>query len=118
MRALNRTLALVSVLLAGGAISGCGSDIASKVMCAKDIECQALMGTLLEPDAAVGTFPQCCAGFCMIPSLGCDTGYRYLTVDPNNAPGGGFGKCVAAPSMCMPPDLGTGPVDMAQSQSD
>lgn len=118
MRALYRNLALISVVLVGGAMSGCGSDISSKVMCAKDGDCLKLMGTLLEPDAAVGTFPQCCAGFCMIPSLGCDTGYRFLTVDPNNAPGGGFGECVPAPSMCTPPDLGTTPPDMASSMGD
>ncbi len=118
MRALYRTLALVSVVLVGGAMSGCGSDISSKVMCASDADCLKLMGTLLEPDAAVGTFPQCCAALCMIPSFGCESGYRYLTVDPNNAPHGGFGDCVPAPTMCVMPDLSTGPIDMAQPPTD
>jgi hypothetical protein len=59
-----------------------------------------MLGTLLAPDAAVYTLPSCCASVCLLPSFGCDSGYRYLTYDPNNAPHGGFGDCAAAPTMC------------------
>ncbi len=104
MRALYRSISLVSLVLIGGALSGCGSDVQSKVMCNDDSTCLMMMGTLLEPDANASLFPRCCSSVCVVPSLGCDSGFRYLTVDPNNAPHGGFGNCVMDP-MCIPPDM-------------
>jgi hypothetical protein len=115
MRALNRTIALLSVALLW---AGCGGDVKSKVMCSSDTDC--IMGLMCDTDASVGAPPQCCAGVCVIPTLGCDQGYRYVTFDKGNAPYCGYGDCVAEPmcppipDMRAPPDLTQPPPDLTQ----
>jgi len=117
MRVLNRTLAVVSLVLVG-ALAGCGADIKSKVMCSTDSDC--ITNLMCDTDAAVGTAPQCCAGVCVIQSLGCDSGYRYLTFDPSSAPFCNYGECISDPMCPVMPDLlpaddltSTAPVDLA-----
>ena len=108
MRILNRVLGLASVLFLATALAGCGSDISSKVMCSDASSCLKTAGNLFAGDASVDLLPQCCAGFCVMPSMGCDSGFRYLTSAP------AFGDCVAEP-MCQAtttPDLGTPQGDM------
>jgi hypothetical protein len=104
---------LLCIVSFGGLVAaawGCNPGIQSKVSCMTDNECVMATGTLLAPDASSGEEPQCCAGICAIPSFGCDSGYRYLTVDPNNAPHGGFGDCIPAPTMCpLPADMSVVP---------
>jgi hypothetical protein len=100
---IGRVLRSVPFLLLTAALAGCPQGIQSKVSCTKDSECVKLSGTLLPGDAGV-FLPKCCTGICLLPSGGCESGYRYLTVDPNNAPFGGYGNCVAA-AMCPMPDL-------------
>jgi hypothetical protein len=43
---------------------------------------------------------ECCGGSCVLSSVGCDSGWRYLTVEP------GYGECVAT-SLCAPLDMST-----------
>jgi hypothetical protein len=111
MRALQNLMGVV-VLLAS--VAGCGTDIASKTVCSQDSDCMKSSGNLFEADASVDFLPKCCteAGgmkVCVLPVVGCDSGYRYLTSQP------GYGDCVPAPmcpmapaDMTMPP-----PVDMS-----
>jgi hypothetical protein len=115
MRALSWSLTLLVAVTLGG----CASDIQAKVMCSTDTECFHSAGTLysdVDVDASADLLPRCCAGFCVVPSLGCDEGFRYLTHDPNNEPAGGYGECVASPMCPVPPqpDLSE-PADMSMT---
>ena len=114
MRALSRTSGLLVVAVLGGVLAGCASDIEQKVMCSSNSDCFNTMnggkaGTLyndtdVDAAAAEGLLPQCCAGFCLVPAGGCDSGFRYMTFDPNNQPSGGYGECVMTP-MCSALDM-------------
>lgn len=108
MRALNRTLRLLSVIGFGFVVSGCGQDFVSKISCSTDAQCQTQTGTLFA-DGSADFLPQCCAGFCVLPSGGCDSGYRYLDNDP------GYGACVVDPGCPAPPAMD---LSMQQSEMD
>jgi hypothetical protein len=115
MRALNRTLTLICLIGLTYVASGCGQDFHGKIACTDDKSCVAKTGTLFQDGGDPALLPQCCSGYCVLPSGGCDTGYRYLNNDP------GYGDCVAEDPMCkIPPDMSQPeqPGDMAQSQSD
>jgi hypothetical protein len=97
MRALNRVLSLLSVV-ALVSVAGCGSDVASKLMCSDDATCLKASGSLYsDVDASVDQLPRCCNSVCVVMSLGCDKGFRYLTSQP------GLGDCVAEPMCKLPP---------------
>ena len=86
--------------------AGCGDD-SSQVSCTNDATCTAISIDL-------GGGPRCCGGFCVFPSVGCDSGVRYLTGS------GAFGSCVPA-SLCAPADMSmmpSPPHDLAMSTSD
>ena len=92
MRALYRILGLFSVVTLASITAGCGSDVASKIMCSTDADCLKATGSLYTMvDASVDQLPKCCASACVSISIGCDTGYRYLTSQP------GLGDCTATP---------------------
>jgi hypothetical protein len=91
MRALNKFLGITSIFVLAAAVTGCGNDIAKSVACSTQTDCLTLAGT--PADASVNTIPQCCASLCVLPTVGCDSGFRFL----NGVAMGG--DCVAAP-MC------------------
>jgi hypothetical protein len=100
MRALNRTLCLLSLLGFSYLASGCGQDFVGKIACTDDNSCQSKTGTLFADGSDPSFYARCCSGFCVLPSAGCSTHYRYL----NNNPG--YGDCVAEDPMCfVPPDM-------------
>ena len=83
----------------GLAVSGCGQDFVAKISCTDDKGCQTQTGTLFS-DGSVDFLPRCCAGFCVLPAGGCDSGFRYLDNDP------GYGECVVDPGCpAGPPDM-------------
>lgn len=110
MRALQTLLGLLSVVTLTAALSGCGSDVASKIMCntGDDTACLKAGGSLFDQDASVFALPQCCSGVCVMASPGCDTGFRYLTSQPS------FGECATMVMMCKTaPDMSALP-DMVE----
>ncbi len=92
-------LALLAVLAGGGVLTGCGDDYNNHVACTTAAECG------LPTDM---TTAECCGGFCMAVSAGCDSGYRFLTTEP------GFGECVVDPMCPAPPADMAVPIDMAK----
>ena len=101
MRALTLLAGVASIVM----MVGCGTDIQAKVACTATSECLAKAGNLFEPDADSTFFAQCCAGFCVMVSPGCDSGLRYLTSEP------AFGACATGIMCPAPPDMST-PADM------
>jgi hypothetical protein len=93
MRALNKFLGITSIFVLAAAVTGCGNDIAKSVACSTQTDCLTFAGTAYAPDASAMFLPQCCAALCVVPSVGCDSGYRYLNGVSM------VGDCVAAP-MC------------------
>ena len=116
-----RTLSLVGLLVAAAVSGGCGSDINAHVACNTTMDCTTLgfNSGLFDKDASVDFLPQCCTSLCLVPSLGCDSGYRYLIAAP------AVGECApaSATTACMtppPPDLAmaedlASPPDMSQT---
>jgi hypothetical protein len=106
MPAIARIVSLLSAVTLAAGLAGCGSDVASKIMCDSAASCLKASGSLYsDVDASVDQLPQCCSNVCVVASLGCDHGFRYLTSQP------GLGDCVATDPMCpaqAKPDLGTG----------
>jgi hypothetical protein len=96
MRAFNRTLALLSGIALSLVVAGCGQDFQGKTSCSSNNDCLAKASTLFSDAAPVddSLLPMCCSQVCVLPSGGCDTGYRYLTSDP------GYGDCVKEDPMC------------------
>lgn len=84
---------LVFVLLIAVA-AGCGDD-SPQLSCSSDSAC-----TMISMDLGGG--PRCCGGYCVFPSVGCDSGVRYLTANGN------FGSCVPT-SQCAPSDMAMPP---------
>ncbi len=81
------SLALVILGLVGvgvGVLGGCGDDIMERVACTTATQCG------LPTDM---TNLACCGGYCVAPSVGCTSGYRYITSEPE------FGDCVEG-QMC------------------
>ncbi len=102
MRALYRVLGLFSVVALASITAGCGTDVASQLMCSSDADCLKATGSLYsDVDASVDQLPHCCAAVCVVQSIGCDKGYRYLTSQPS------LGACVPEP-MCP-----AAPLDMS-----
>jgi hypothetical protein len=74
-------------------------------------------------DFQVPAVSDCCAGFCVAESTGCDTGLRYLTTDGTG--GVGIGDCVSS-AICKadfavappPADLTTAPADLTPASGD
>jgi hypothetical protein len=73
--------------------AGCGRDINGKLKCTTKMDCVSKTGALFDYDMGLAVDVQCCAEVCVVESLGCESGYRYIT----NAPA--VGECAAAP-MC------------------
>jgi hypothetical protein len=84
-----RVLCLAVLLLA----AGCGSP--GNVSCKADAECVTRSLAIVPADASPSAVPRCCDGMCLLPSPGCDSGFRYLTDEP------AFGVC-AGTSSCQP----------------
>jgi hypothetical protein len=100
MRALNRTLCLLSLIGLSYFATGCGQDFVGKIACTSDDECQKKTGTLFLDGSDPSMYARCCNSSCVLPSAGCEHHYRYL----NNNPG--YGDCVAEDPMCsVPPDM-------------
>lgn len=76
-----------ALLFGVAAASGCG-DVEPQVKCSTDDSCVQLAGNLFAGDASTETLPVCCAGQCVVPAGGCETGFRFLTNEP------GYGACV------------------------
>ena len=111
MRALHRLLGLSSLfalVIGASAVAGCGTDVAKTVSCSSAADCMKASGNLFDPDASVDFLPQCCASLCVVRSVGCESGDRYL----NGAPL--VGDCVASPMCPVTPDMST-PMDMTSS---
>jgi hypothetical protein len=79
-------------------LGACGDNLAH-VSCASAADCAA--SSTLVPQ----TRAECCGGSCVVPSVGCDSGWRYLIVGP------GYGEC-AAITLCGAPDMSV-PIDLA-----
>jgi hypothetical protein len=79
--------------------------VAAKFPCSSDAQCVAKASGLLGPDAGPNVAPRCCSpggvSACVLPAFGCDSGFRFMTYDGDNAPYAGFGNCIAAP-VCSP----------------
>jgi hypothetical protein len=75
---------IVGVLCISIIYVACG-DVSARVSCNSDADCS--QQTILGIDGG-GASASCCAGYCVAPSNGCDTGHRYLTVS------GWFSNCV------------------------
>src|SRR5688572_18390310 len=69
--------------------SGCGDDLEAHVTCSGPADC---------PQADGFLEVECCSGFCVVATVGCDSGYRYVNSEPVVV------ECVAA-SMCMARDM-------------
>ncbi len=114
MRALNRTLSLLSLVGLSFIVTGCGQDFVGKQACTDAKSCISKAGSLIPGDAGELTLPQCCGGYCVLPAGGCDTGYRYLDNDPGYGTCTEMNFCPAQPDMSMPEEPG----DMASSNTD
>lgn len=77
---LSSALALCAFFTA----AGCGDEIGTPATCSTAADCNVSDGMFV---------PECCAGFCVAASPGCDSGYRYVTTEPE------IGECVVSP-MC------------------
>jgi hypothetical protein len=76
---------------------GCGNNVAPKVSCSDDSLCRRTASPIYDGvDAGPELLPHCCSGACMIPSSGCDSGYRYLTSQP------ALGDCAVSPQCPKP----------------
>jgi hypothetical protein len=73
--------------------------VQGEVSCTSSSDCVNQDYPLFSPDAGVDLLPQCCSGVCLLPSGGCDNGYRYM-LNPGAA--ASYGDCVPAPVTCMP----------------
>jgi hypothetical protein len=103
MRVANRSLSLLLVIACSFVVSACAKDFEGQVACGMDSDCRTAdkIGTLFQDGGDPALLPVCCEKVCVLPSGGCESGYRYLTNDPS------YGSCIADP-MCpaMPlPDL-------------
>jgi hypothetical protein len=87
-----RSLIAAAVLL----LAGCGNDLAP-VSCSSGSDC------ILPSMSLFLSRVECCGGSCVLASVGCDSGWRYLTMEP------GYGECVAA-SVCAPLDMSLPPI--------
>jgi len=105
MRVLKTLLSLMSVAVLVGGISGCGTDVKKQVACTAAMDCVKFAGTLFDPDASVDFLPNCCGGFCIVHSPGCESGERYLNSTPQ------VGDCTPAPMCPVIPDMTVPPHD-------
>jgi hypothetical protein len=107
MRALKALLGLLSVVTLTAALSGCGNDVASKIMCNEgdDAACMKAGAALFDVDASVSALPRCCTGVCVLSSPGCDSGYRFLTSMPSFGDCAPMVMCKAGPDMSVPRDM-------------
>jgi hypothetical protein len=110
MRALKNILGLLSIVVFVS-VAGCGSNPASQIMCSSQMDCLHAGGMLFAPDASAMFLPQCCANVCVVQSVGCESGYRFLNATPL------VGDCAPAP-MCPapPPDMTV--IDLLQPTTD
>src|SRR5688500_5471244 len=111
MRALKQAVYTLACFGLALSIVGCGQDFQGKVSCKDDDEClnkainSGYIPLYRDGSASVEALPRCCEGTCVLPAGGCDSGYRYLTNDPD------YGACVedpmcpVIPDMSIPPDL-------------
>ena len=90
MRILKALLSLMSLVIL---VSGCGTDVAKTVSCSSAADCFTKANGLFEGDASVETLPMCCGGVCIVYSVGCESGQRFLNSTPQ------VGDCTPAP-MC------------------
>lgn len=95
-----RFLVAIALLLAA-----CGDNLAH-VQCTSGADC------ILPSMSLFLSRVECCGGSCILASVGCDSGWRYLTVEP------GYGECVAttmcgALDMSIPRDLAP-PLDLGR----
>src|SRR3954453_2839422 len=102
MRALYKVLSLGSVFALAAVLTGCGNDIAKTTSCSSQADCLKAAGALYSADASVDFLPQCCASLCVVPSVGCESGYRYLNGAPLVGEGVAAPMCPARPDMTMP----------------
>jgi hypothetical protein len=93
MRVLKTFLSLMSVAVLAGGIAGCGTDVKKSVSCSSAADCLTTAGSLFEMDASVETLPMCCGGVCIVYSVGCESGQRFLNSTPQ------VGDCTPA-AMC------------------
>jgi hypothetical protein len=99
MRRFQLALAFVSSLALATLTAGCGDTFDAQVSCSDDTTCLTKAGSLFVGDSGVNTLPLCCGGVCVLPSGGCDSGYRYLTSEP------AFGTCALMPGCPSMPDM-------------
>jgi hypothetical protein len=83
---------LLLAIAIGLVFAGCGNSLAH-VSCSANADCLAPAMSLSASRV------ECCGGSCVLASVGCDSGWRYLTVEP------GYGECVST-AMCAPLDMG------------
>jgi hypothetical protein len=81
---------VVAIAIALG-LGGCGNSLAH-VSCSATADCVAPAMSL------AASHVECCGGSCVLSSVGCDSGWRYLTVEP------GYGECVSV-AVCAPLDM-------------
>jgi hypothetical protein len=106
MRAIQRLLYTLSLIGLSSVVSGCGQDFVGKIACTTAQSCVSQTGTLFA-DGSTDFLPQCCGGYCVLPSGGCDSGFRFLDNDP------GYGACVPTPSSGSVCPAGPPPPDMS-----
>jgi hypothetical protein len=111
MRALHRLFGVTSAFVLAATLAGCGHDVAKTTSCTTQDDCIKAGGNLFTLDGSTDFFPQCCASLCVVPSVGCESGYRYL----NGAPL--VGDCVPEPMCPVQPDMSE-PPDMLQPSGD
>lgn len=100
MRRISSILGLASVLLLSvGQLTACGKDTNSKIKCSTKADCVSKTGALFDYDMGLAIEVQCCAEVCVLESLGCDSGYRYITSAP------AVGECAPTPMCPAQPDM-------------
>src|SRR5436190_2208690 len=83
------------VLALGVTAAGCSDAISQRVSCNTATECPMPRG----PADAGLLYPECCAGYRVVSTPGCDTGYRFVTSEPE------VGECAAEPMCTAGPDM-------------
>lgn len=101
-----KSVGLVGGVLGLVALVGCGDEVSEHLACSAASECA--ISTDLSGSQAI---PDCCSGFCMVASSGCDSGYRYVRSDKD------IGECVVSATCTVPEpeqDMSV-PVDLSEN---
>ena len=99
-RSFSRRLRLCAgtalICLFGLGASGCGDEISQLVSCSTASDCPKPLG-MVEVE--------CCGGSCVGAAAGCDSGYRFITSEPEVGECAAKVMCAARADMSVAQDL-------------